>query len=71
MFVTGMETKGIAIAKTAAEAGAAMDEAAIKAAAAASSLHSVALVQLICVVVGIVICFLIPRVHNKAEASKE
>lgn len=71
MFVTGMETKGIAIAKTAAEAGAAMDEAAIKAAAAASSLHSVALVQLICVVVGIVICFLIPRVHKKAEAAKE
>ena len=40
-------------------------------AAAASALHSVALVQLICVVVGIVVCFLIPSVHKKAEAAKE
>ena len=34
-------------------------------AAAASAL------QLICVIVGIVVCFLIPSVHKKAEAAKE
>ena len=40
-------------------------------AAAASALHSVALVQLACVIVGIVVCFLIPSVHKKADAAKE
>ena len=40
-------------------------------AAAAGSLHSVALVQLACVIVGIVVCFLIPSVHKKADAAKE
>ena len=39
--------------------------------AAASALHSVALVQLACVIAGIVVCFLIPSVHKKAEAAKE
>ena len=57
MFVTGMTKK--------AATGKAVP------AAAASALHSVALVQLICVVVGIVVCFLIPSVHKKAEAAKE
>ena len=57
MFVTGMTKK--------AAAGVAVP------AAAASALHSVALVQLICVVIGIVVCFLIPSVHKKAEAAKE
>lgn len=37
--------------------------------AAVSSLHSVAIVQLVCVVVGIVICFLLPSV--RAKAAKE
>lgn len=54
MFVTNM------VAKT--DAGMAGP------AAATSALHSVALVQLICVVVGIVICFMLPTVRAKAEA---
>ena len=57
MFVTGMTKK--------AAAGMAVP------AAAASALHSVALVQLACVIVGIVVCFLIPSVHKKADAAKE
>lgn len=54
MFVTNMGAK--------AGAGMAVP------AAATSALHSVALVQLICVVVGIVICFMLPTVRAKAEA---
>lgn len=54
MFVTNMVAK--------ADAGMAVP------AAATSALHSVALVQLICVVVGIVICFMLPTVRAKAEA---
>lgn len=54
MFVTNMGAK----------AGAGMTVPA----AATSALHSVALVQLICVVVGIVICFMLPTVRAKAEA---
>jgi hypothetical protein len=38
---------------------------------AASALQSVALVRLICVVVGIVVCFLIPSVHETAESACE
>ncbi len=34
-------------------------------AAAVSALHSVAIVQLVCVAVGIVVCFLLPAVHAK------
>ncbi len=51
MFVTGMSTK--------AAAGMATTEAAV------SALHSVALVQLVCVAVGIAVCFLLPSVHSK------
>ena len=39
-------------------------------AAATSALHNVALVQLACVVVGIVVCFLLPTVRTKAPAEK-
>lgn len=53
MFVTGMATK--------AASGMAVP------AAATSSLHTVALVQLVCVIVGIVVCFLLPTVRAKAE----
>lgn len=53
MFVTGMGTK--------AAAGMAGP------AAAASALHTVAIVQLACVIVGIVVCFLLPTVRAKTE----
>ena len=53
MFVTGMGAK----------AAAGMEGPA----AAASALHTVALVQLICVIVGIVVCFLLPTVRAKTE----
>lgn len=52
MFVTGMATK--------AASGMAVP------AAATSSLHTVAIVQLACVIVGIVVCFLLPTVRSKA-----
>lgn len=55
MFVTGMAAK--------AQTGMAVP------AAAVSALHSVALVQLACVVVGIVVCFMLPTVHAKGEAK--
>ena len=55
MFVTGMAAK--------AQTGMAVP------AAAVSALHSVALVQLACVVVGILVCFMLPTVHAKAEAK--
>ena len=55
MFVTGMGTK--------AASGMAVP------AAATSALHSVALVQLICVVVGIVVCFMLPAIHEKAKEA--
>lgn len=55
MFVTGMNTR----------AAAGMEVPV----AATSSLHTVAIVQLVCVVVGIVICFLLPSV--RAKAAKE
>lgn len=51
MFVTGMSTR--------AAAGMAVAE------AASSSLHSVAWVQLACVIAGIVVCFMLPSVHKK------
>ena len=35
-------------------------------AAATSALHTVALVQLVCVLVGIFVCFLLPAVRTKA-----
>lgn len=54
MFVSNMTTK--------AAAGAAAS------AAAASALHTVAMVQLACVIVGIVVCFLLPTVHEKQKA---
>lgn len=53
MFVTGMANK--------AAAGMAVP------AAATSSLHTVAIVQLACVLVGIVVCFLLPTVRTKTE----
>lgn len=52
MFVTNMNAK--------ATAGVAVPE------AASSALHSVALVQLICVAVGILVCFMLPQVRAKA-----
>ncbi len=52
MFVTNMTNKSAAMAVPA---------------AAVSALHSVAIVQLVCVVVGIVVCFMLPSVHAKAE----
>ena len=52
MFVTGMSSK--------AAAGLAVP------AAATSALHTVALVQLACVLVGIFVCFLLPTVRAKA-----
>ena len=52
MFVTGMAGK--------AASGMAVP------AAATSALHTVALVQLICVLVGIFVCFLLPAVRAKA-----
>ena len=52
MFVTGMSSK--------AAAGLAVP------AAATSALHTVALVQLVCVLVGIFVCFLLPAVRTKA-----
>ncbi len=55
MFVTGMTNQ--------AAAGVA------KAAAATSSLHTVALVQLACVIAGIVVCFLLPSVRTKAKEA--
>lgn len=55
MFVTGMGTK--------AAAGMAAS------AAAVSALHTVALVQMICVVVGILVCFLLPRVREKTAQA--
>lgn len=58
MFVTNMTAN--------ATAGMAATDAAV------SALHSVALVQLICVVVGIAVCFMLPAVHaKKAEAKAE
>ena len=54
MFVSNMTSK--------ATAGAAAS------AAAASALHTVAMVQLACVIVGIVVCFLLPTVHEKQKA---
>lgn len=54
MFVTGMTNR--------AASGMAVP------AAATSALHSVAIVQLVCVAVGIVICFLLPSVRAKKEA---
>ena len=39
-------------------------------AAATGSLHTVALVQLVCVAIGIVVCFLLPTVRAKAPAKE-
>ena len=52
MFVTGMAGK--------AASGMAVP------AAATSALHTVALVQLVCVLTGIFVCFLLPAVRTKA-----
>lgn len=52
MFIANMTTKSATMAVPA---------------AATSALHFVALVQLVCVAVGIVFCFMLPSVHNKAE----
>lgn len=30
-----------------------------------TSMHSVAWVQIVCVVVGMVVCLLLPKIHNK------
>ncbi len=55
MFVTGMGAK--------AAAGMAVP------AAATSSLHTVAIAQLACVIAGIVVCFLLPSVRTKAKEA--
>ena len=62
MFQTGLATK------TAAHMGAGMDQGAATVQAAVDSLHSVALIQVVCVIVGIVVCFMLPKIYANKEA---
>lgn len=62
MFTSGM-TNGITE-----NMAAGMDQAAATVQACVSSLHSVAIIQIICVVVGIVVCFMLPKVYANKEA---
>lgn len=66
MFVP-MFQSGLA-SKTAANMGAGMDQGAATVAAAVESLHSVALIQVVCVVIGIVVCFMLPKIYENKEA---
>ncbi|MBQ3011099.1 MAG: MFS transporter [Oscillospiraceae bacterium] len=62
MFQTGLASK------TAVHMGAGLDQAAATVAAAVDSLHSVALIQVVCVIVGIVVCMMLPKIYETKEA---
>lgn len=62
MFVTRMS------GNIGANMAAGMDQGAATLAGATSALHTVAIVQLVCVIIGIVVCFLMPKVHEAKEA---
>ncbi len=61
MFTSGM-AKGIG---TGMASG--LDQATATAEACVASIHSTAIVQLVCVVVGIVICFLLPKIYDNKK----
>lgn len=62
MFQSGLATK------TGAHMAAGLDQGAATVQAAVDSLHSVAMIQVVCVIVGIVVCMMLPKIYaNKAE----
>ncbi|MEG0779283.1 MAG: MFS transporter [Oscillospiraceae bacterium] len=61
---SGAMGKGVAAAM-----GAGLDETAAYAQACASAIHSTALVQGICVVAGIVICLMLPKIYSKKKGE--
>lgn len=63
-----MFTGGIA-SFTAANMGTGMEQAAATVQACVSSIHRVAMVQVVCVIIGIVVCLMLPKIYsNKTEA---
>lgn len=58
MFTAGMASG------TAAKMAEGLDQAAATIAASVASLHKVAIAQVVCVVIGIVVCFMLPKVHG-------
>ena len=62
MFQSGLATK------TAEGMAAGLDQGAATVQAAVDSLHSVALIQVVCVVVGIVVCMMLPKIYENKEA---
>ena len=64
MFTSGMAVRSAALVSD----GVAEAEATVQ--GAVSALHSTAIVQVVCVVIGIIVCLMIPKIHTKkAPAS--
>lgn len=62
MFQSGLATK------TAGHMAAGLDQGAATVQAAVDSLHSVAMIQVVCVIVGIVVCMMLPKIYENKEA---